>query len=157
MTRSCLDCTPTNSFLCYPFTASRTLNLTTYICVWQILQFARIKKMETRFCTLPFGVIQILFLLLCVLGILQQNTIRHESSNVNLSIKSKQNSDFPSRDVIKINCICLTIQEVNKLITNTQFVTVPNSYYIFGKKGYIIKHMTSEEDKFPIAYIILMY
>ena len=133
--------------------------------------------MAIRLCKLTFGVVRMVFLLICVLGILsyillQQNTIRHKSSNVNLCIKSNQSSDIPSLDVIKINCRGLItgsnakIQEVKKLMTNTQFLTVPDSYYVTAtadcdvfirERGYILKSMTSEEEHFPIAYSIIMF
>ena len=124
--------------------------------------------MQTRLNKLPFGVVRMLFFVVCGLGILSYIL----QLNVILNIVSKRNSDIPSRDVIKINCRGLitgnneTIQEVKKVMTDTRFSTVTDSSYVTAtadcdvfirERGYIIKSMTSEEENFPIAYSILMY
>ena len=122
------------------------------------------------------SVFRILFLLLCVLGIVcyvwQLTSLQRALSNVILPNISKENSDIPSRDVVKVNCRGLitgskdTIQEVKKLMKNARFSNVTDSYYVTAtedcdvfirERGYIIKTMTSEEENFPIAYSILMY
>ena len=132
--------------------------------------------MEIRLCKLSFRKIRIVFLLFCGLGmlcyVLKQNALRRISSKVIGSVISKQNSDIPSRDVIKMNCRGLitgsnaTIQEVKKIMTNTRFLNVTDSYYVTAtedcdvfirERGYILKSMTSEEEHFPIAYSILMF
>ena len=132
--------------------------------------------MKSRLGKLSFAVVQIIFLILCGVGILsfilQQNELRRLSYIGILNNISKQNNNIPSRDVIQINCRGLingsndTIQEIKKIMKNTRFSAVPDSYYITAaadcdvfvrKRGYILKSMTSEEEIFPLAYSIIMY